>query len=215
VAVRPLHDVGRTAISTADLYHDGITIGLGDVMTLDNDLVSHLGTHGSLLVAVTPTIEHRDSGGANRTPPPWQQGHADTLARTARTSMARGVGGRTRTGRSVRRHSLVTVLHLLPDNELVIDDGAIVGPGAMIQGCHIGAGSVIEPGAIVCDGSVVGDRSVVRAGAVVKQRSRFPHSTEIDGLPAVEVARIDPPALPAWALSLDDLPVPTLREPPE
>ena len=33
-----------------------------------------------------------------------------------------------------------TVLHLLPDNELVIDDGAIVGPGAMIHGCHIGAG---------------------------------------------------------------------------
>ena len=30
-----------------------------------------------------------------------------------------------------------TVLHLLPDNELVIDDGTVVGPGAMIHGCHI------------------------------------------------------------------------------
>jgi carbonic anhydrase/acetyltransferase-like protein (isoleucine patch superfamily) len=29
--------------------------------------------------------------------------------------------------------------HLLPDNELVIDEGAIVGPGAMLDGCHIGA----------------------------------------------------------------------------
>jgi carbonic anhydrase/acetyltransferase-like protein (isoleucine patch superfamily) len=29
-----------------------------------------------------------------------------------------------------------TVLHLLPDNTLVIDDGAILGPGAMIHGCH-------------------------------------------------------------------------------
>ena len=77
-----------------------------------------------------------------------------------------------------------TVLHLLPDNSLVIDDGAIVGPGAMIHGCHIGARSVIEPGAIVCDGSVVGADSIVRAGAVVKQRSQFASGTEIDGMPS-------------------------------
>src|SRR6185437_13567488 len=61
-----------------------------------------------------------------------------------------------------------TVLHLLPDNELVIEDGTVIGPGAMIHGCHIGPGSVVEPGAIVCDGSVIGAACVVRAGAVVK-----------------------------------------------
>jgi carbonic anhydrase/acetyltransferase-like protein (isoleucine patch superfamily) len=108
-----------------------------------------------------------------------------------------------------------TVLHLLPDNQLIIDDGAIVGPGAMIHGCHIGARSVIEPGAIVCDGSVVGAGCVVRAGAVVKQRSHFPDGIEIDGFPGVEVARIDPPATPAWALRRDDLPVPAPSGPPE
>jgi carbonic anhydrase/acetyltransferase-like protein (isoleucine patch superfamily) len=80
-----------------------------------------------------------------------------------------------------------TVLHLLPDNTLVIDDGAIVGPGAMIHGCHIGARSVVEPGAIVCDGSVVGADSVVRAGAVVKQRSHFADGRELDGSPATGV----------------------------
>jgi carbonic anhydrase/acetyltransferase-like protein (isoleucine patch superfamily) len=100
-----------------------------------------------------------------------------------------------------------TVLHLLPDNSLVIDDGAIVGPGAMIHGCHIGARSVIEPGAIVCDGSVVGADSIVRAGAVVKQRSQFASGTEIDGMPAVEVRRLsDRPGLPSWALHHGDLP---------
>jgi carbonic anhydrase/acetyltransferase-like protein (isoleucine patch superfamily) len=107
-----------------------------------------------------------------------------------------------------------TVLHLLPDNELVIDSGATIGPGAMIHGCHIGARSVIEPGAIVCDGSVVGAGCVVRAGAVVKQRSHFPDGIEIDGFPAVEVAPVDPPASPAWALGHDDLPVPTSGDPP-
>ena len=101
-----------------------------------------------------------------------------------------------------------TVLHLLPDNDLIIDDGVIVGPGAMIHGCRIGAGSVVEPGAIVCDGSVLGAGCVVRAGAVVKQRSQFAAGTEIDGFPAVEVGRLpEPPPTPAWALRPDDLPV--------
>src|SRR6185437_9490241 len=49
-----------------------------------------------------------------------------------------------------------TVLHLLPDNDLIIGDGVIVGPGAMIHGCRIGARSIIEPGAIICDHSVLG-----------------------------------------------------------
>jgi len=100
-----------------------------------------------------------------------------------------------------------TVLHLLPDNQLIIDDGAVIGPGAMIHGCHIGARSVVEPGAIVCDGSVVGAGCVVRAGAVVKQRSHFGDGVDIDGFPAVEVGRLsEPPARPAWALQHDDLP---------
>ena len=102
-----------------------------------------------------------------------------------------------------------TVLHLLPDNELIIDDGVVIGPGAMIHGCHIGAGTVVEPGAIVCDGSIVGAECVVRAGAVVKQRSRLGANTEIDGFPATEVGRIDRPDRPAWAFSVGDLPSPT------
>src|SRR4030095_9173549 len=44
-----------------------------------------------------------------------------------------------------------TVLHLLPDNELVIEDDVAIGPGAMIHGCHIEAGSVVEPAGLVCD----------------------------------------------------------------
>jgi carbonic anhydrase/acetyltransferase-like protein (isoleucine patch superfamily) len=105
-------------------------------------------------------------------------------------------------------------LHLLPNNDLIIEDGVIVGPGAMIHGCRIGTGSVVEPGAIVCDSSVLGAGCVVRAGAVVKQRSRFGAGTEIDGFPAVEVGRIsEPPLMPTWALRPDDLPVPAPAKP--
>jgi carbonic anhydrase/acetyltransferase-like protein (isoleucine patch superfamily) len=104
-----------------------------------------------------------------------------------------------------------TVLHLLPDNDLIIDYGVIIGPGAMIHGSRIGARSVIEPGAIVCDTSVLGAGCVVRAGAVVKQRSRFAAGADIDGFPAVEVGRISvPPPVPTWAFHPDDLPVPTV-----
>ena len=104
-----------------------------------------------------------------------------------------------------------TVLHLLPDNDLILGDGVIIGPGAMIHGCRIGPRSVIEPGAIVCDGSSIGTGCVVRAGAVVKQRSRFVDGTDIDGFPAVEVGRFSAaPATPNWALRHDDLPVPVM-----
>ena len=97
-----------------------------------------------------------------------------------------------------------TVLHLLPDNELLIDDDAVIGPGAMIHGCHVGRGSVVEPAAIVCDGSVVGAESVVRAGACVKQRDRFGDRCILDGFPAKVAGTLTgPPPWPRWALPPD------------
>jgi carbonic anhydrase/acetyltransferase-like protein (isoleucine patch superfamily) len=103
-----------------------------------------------------------------------------------------------------------TVLHLLPDNELIVDDDVVIGPGAMIHGCRIGRGSVVEPGAIVCDWSVVGAESVVRAGACVKQRDRFDARSVLDGFPASLVGTLSaPPSRPGWALPLDA--VATLR----
>jgi carbonic anhydrase/acetyltransferase-like protein (isoleucine patch superfamily) len=98
------------------------------------------------------------------------------------------------------------VLHLLPDNELVLEDGVVIGPAAMIHGCRIGRGSVVEPGAIVCDNSVVGAESLVRAGALVKQRAQFPARAVLDGHPADQIATLEgPPAFPAWALHRRDL----------
>lgn len=97
-----------------------------------------------------------------------------------------------------------TVLHLLPDNALVVDDDVIIGPGAMIHGCHIGRGSVIEPAAIVCDWSSVGAESVVRAGACVKQRDRFRDRSVLAGFPARLIDTLaGPPAQPDWMLPRD------------
>jgi carbonic anhydrase/acetyltransferase-like protein (isoleucine patch superfamily) len=100
-----------------------------------------------------------------------------------------------------------TVLHLLPDNELIVEDGVVIGPGAMIHGCHLGAGTVVEPAAIVCDWSRVGPESVVRAGACVKQRSEFGARSVIDGFPAIVEGTLDAaPERPAWAFDPATLP---------
>lgn len=97
-----------------------------------------------------------------------------------------------------------TVLHLLPENELIIEDDVIIGPASMIHGCHIGRGSVVEPGAIVCDWSRVGAESVVKAGSCVKQRANFPDRSVLDGFPAKQVATLDAaPEVPTWALPPD------------
>jgi carbonic anhydrase/acetyltransferase-like protein (isoleucine patch superfamily) len=99
-----------------------------------------------------------------------------------------------------------TVLHLLPDNELVVEDDVVIGPGSMIHGCHIGAGSVVEVGAIVCDWSRVGPESIVRAGACVKQRGEFPARSVLDGFPAIQVGTLDaPPDPPEWAFTAESL----------
>ncbi len=61
----------------------------------------------------------------------------------------------------------------------------------------------------MCDHSVVGEGCIVRAGAVVKQRSTFGDGLDIDGFPAREIGRLaQPPEFPAWALDVDELPVP-------
>ena len=99
-----------------------------------------------------------------------------------------------------------TVLHLLPDNELVLEDGVVIGPGAMIHGCRIGHGTVVEPAAIVCDFSVVGAESLVRAGTLVKQRSRFPDRAVLEGFPAEQVGTLEAaPDFPNWGMRRSDL----------
>jgi carbonic anhydrase/acetyltransferase-like protein (isoleucine patch superfamily) len=97
-----------------------------------------------------------------------------------------------------------TVLHLLPDNQLIVEDDVVIGPGSMIHGCRLGRGTVVEPAAIVCDSSSVGPESIVRAGACVKQRDVHPERSVLDGFPARRVDTLtEPPGRPSWALPPD------------
>jgi carbonic anhydrase/acetyltransferase-like protein (isoleucine patch superfamily) len=98
------------------------------------------------------------------------------------------------------------VLHLLPDNELILEDDVVIGPGGMIHGCHIGAGSIVEPAAIVCDWAVLGRNCRVTAGSVVVQRTHIGDDTLVQGFPAQAAGHIDgPQERPSWALRREDL----------
>lgn len=84
-----------------------------------------------------------------------------------------------------------SVLHLLPDNELIIEDNVIIGPSSIIHGTILGEGSIVESGVNISDYSVVGKNCIVKAGSLVKQRSRFEDNTIIEGFPAKEVGKLD------------------------
>ncbi|MDW7670501.1 MAG: DapH/DapD/GlmU-related protein [Bacillota bacterium] len=94
-----------------------------------------------------------------------------------------------------------TVLHLLPDNELIIEDNVTIGPGCIIHGTTIGAGSVVESGAIVCDYSALGKNTLVKSGSLVKQRSIFPDNQILEGFPAKPMGEnSDALERPSWAI---------------
>lgn len=80
-----------------------------------------------------------------------------------------------------------SVLHLLPDNELIIEDNVIIGPGCMIHGTWIGSNTLVESGSIVCDYSKLGRNTLVKAGSLVKQRSIFEDNEILEGYPAKKI----------------------------
>lgn len=93
-----------------------------------------------------------------------------------------------------------TVLHLLPDNELIINDNVIIGPGCIIHGTTIGENSIIESGAIVCDYSKLGKNTRVKSGSLVKQRSVVNDNEIVEGFPAKPIGVNDKTQeKPAWA----------------
>ena len=94
-----------------------------------------------------------------------------------------------------------SVLHLLPDNELVIEDNVVIGPGCMIHGTTIGSNSIIESGSIVCDYSKLGKNTLVKSGTLVKQRSIFNDNEILEGYPAKAIGlNTKNQEKPGWAI---------------
>lgn len=93
-----------------------------------------------------------------------------------------------------------SVLHLLPDNELIIHDNVTIGPNSTIHGTIIGSNSIVEVGSIVCDYSVIGKNCLIKAGSLVKQRDNFPEDCIIEGFPGKSIGKnAEQLARPNWA----------------
>lgn len=94
-----------------------------------------------------------------------------------------------------------TVLHLLPDNQLILHDNVTIGPNCMIHGTVIGENSVVEAGAIVCDNSSLGKNTLVKAGSLVKQRDTFLDHAIVEGFPAKKIGEnTEQLPRPDWAV---------------
>lgn len=94
-----------------------------------------------------------------------------------------------------------TVLHLLPDNELIIGDNVTIGPGCIIHGTNIGANSIVESGSIVCDYSKLGKNTLIKSGSLVKQRSVFNDNEILEGFPAKNIGEnTEIQVRPAWGI---------------
>lgn len=95
-----------------------------------------------------------------------------------------------------------SVLHLLPDNELIIHDNVTIGPGCIIHGTTIGESTIIESGAIICDYSSLGKNSFVKSGTLVKQRAVFSDHAILEGFPAQVIGEnTSTNTRPAWAFN--------------
>lgn len=94
-----------------------------------------------------------------------------------------------------------SVLHLLPDNQLIIEDNVIIGPGCMIHGTTIGENTIVESGSIVCDYSKLGKNTLLKSGSLVKQRSIFNDNEILEGYPAKNIGtNNEPQRKPGWAI---------------
>ncbi len=94
-----------------------------------------------------------------------------------------------------------SVLHLLPDNQLIIHDNVTIGPNSTIHGTNIGSNTIIEAGSIVCDYSIVGENCLIKAGSLVKQRDEFGDNNIIEGFPGKSIGEnTEKLASPKWAV---------------
>ncbi len=93
-----------------------------------------------------------------------------------------------------------SVLHLLPDNKLVINNNVSIGPNCVIHGCTIGENTIIEAASIISDYSEIGNNCIVKTGSLIKQNSYFKDNSILEGF-TVKLIDINTKInkLPDWA----------------
>lgn len=76
-----------------------------------------------------------------------------------------------------------TVIHLLPDNHVRIEDGVVIGKNCIIHGCVLEEDVVIEDECNICDNSHVGKKTRVKEGSLLPQRRTLGEGLVVSGNP--------------------------------
>lgn len=76
-----------------------------------------------------------------------------------------------------------SVLHLLPDNSLVIEDDVVIGARCIVHGCTLEKNCRIEDDVILCDNSFLGEGVTVLQGSLVPQRLSVEKGQRVEGYP--------------------------------
>jgi carbonic anhydrase/acetyltransferase-like protein (isoleucine patch superfamily) len=82
------------------------------------------------------------------------------------------------------------VIHMFPQETVLLQSGAHIGHGAMIHGAQIGEQCMIGMNAVVLDGVQLGDESIVGALTLVKAQTTWPSRSLIVGNPGKSIGSV-------------------------
>lgn len=82
------------------------------------------------------------------------------------------------------------VVHVTPDDPVIIGDYVTIGHGAILHGCEIGDGVLVGMGAIVLDRAKVGSGSIIAAGSLVSEKMVVPAQSLVVGRPGQIIKQV-------------------------
>jgi phenylacetic acid degradation protein len=95
------------------------------------------------------------------------------------------------------------VLHVRPDEVMVIGPSCHIGHGAIIHATSLGYHVVVGMRAVIHDGVVIGDEALIGAGCVVLSDMEIPGGKVVVGVPARVVGEVSEEQRAEWAWGLD------------
>jgi carbonic anhydrase/acetyltransferase-like protein (isoleucine patch superfamily) len=84
----------------------------------------------------------------------------------------------------------LSVIHVNPEQPVVIEDDVSVGHSCVLHGCTIRRGSLIGMGTIILNDAEIAENCLVGAGSLIPERKVFPPNSLILGSPAKVVREL-------------------------
>lgn len=75
------------------------------------------------------------------------------------------------------------VLHVLPDEAVVLGPGSHIGHGAILHTCTLGIHVLVGMGAVIQDHVTIGDGAIIGAGSILKAGMTVPPAKLVVGIP--------------------------------